>query len=46
MHDFIIFIFGLMLGGALGITFMCMLQINRLNDNNKKSKENENEKKH
>jgi hypothetical protein len=31
MHGLILFILGCFLGGVLGVTMMCLLQINRLN---------------
>lgn len=31
MHGLILFILGCFLGGFLGVTMMCLLQINRLN---------------
>lgn len=31
MSEFIFFIIGLLLGGCVGVTLMCCLQINRLN---------------
>ena len=31
MHGLILFILGCLLGGFLGVTMMCLLQINRLN---------------
>lgn len=33
MYELLFFIFGLVIGGLIGITIMCILQINRLNDN-------------
>ena len=30
MTEFILFIVGLLLGGCIGVVFMCCLQINRL----------------
>lgn len=30
MHDFLFFFIGLLIGGLVGITVMCLLQINRL----------------
>ena len=32
MSGIFIFILGMMTGGLIGITFMCCLQINRIND--------------
>ena len=39
MHGLILFILGCFLGGVLGVTMMCLLQINRLNHNEMKDKE-------
>jgi gas vesicle protein len=36
MHEFLFFLIGLMIGGIVGIVTMCLLQINRLNDNERK----------
>ncbi len=36
MHEFLFFLIGLMIGGIVGIVTMCLLQINRLNDNDRK----------
>lgn len=33
MNEMLFFLFGLVIGGLVGITIMCVLQINRLNDN-------------
>lgn len=33
MNEILFFLFGLVIGGLVGITIMCVLQINRLNDN-------------
>lgn len=33
MSEFIFFIIGCMLGGLIGVTVMCCLQINRLHEN-------------
>jgi len=32
MSEFIFFIIGIMLGGLMGVTIMCCLQINRLSE--------------
>lgn len=40
MTEFIFFLIGLLLGGSIGITLMCCLQINRLSDNSTYRKEN------
>ena len=32
MNELLFFVLGLIIGGLLGITIMCMLQINRLAD--------------
>lgn len=46
MTQFIFFLIGLLLGGLIGVTMMCILQINRLNRINTNTKEVEvNEKK-
>lgn len=46
MTEFIFFIVGLMLGGCIGVTFMCYLQINRLYKTDSMKKEvTDNEKK-
>lgn len=46
MSEFIFFIVGLLLGGCIGVTTMCCLQINRLNNTDSVRKEVEaNEKK-
>ena len=36
MHEFLFFLIGLIIGGIVGIVTMCLLQINRLNDNERK----------
>ena len=36
MHEFLFFLIGLMIGSIVGIVTMCLLQINRLNDNERK----------
>lgn len=36
MHEFLFFLIGLMIGGIVGIVTMCLLQINRLNDYERK----------
>ncbi len=38
---FLIFLGGAMLGGCLGIGFMCCLQINRINSREEKGEEND-----
>ena len=46
MTEFIFFIVGLLLGGCIGVVFMCCLQINRLSKHEYTKKESEaNEKK-
>ena len=46
MTQFIFFLIGLLLGGLIGVTMMCILQINRLNHITTTTKEVEaNEKK-
>ena len=32
MSEFLFFIIGILLGGCIGIAFLCCLQINRIND--------------
>lgn len=39
MTEFIFLIVGLLLGGCIGVTTMCCVQINRLNNNPPKRKE-------
>lgn len=39
MNGFILFMLGCFLGGFLGVTVMCLLQINRLNHYEMKDKE-------
>ena len=39
MNGILLFIFGCFLGGFLGVTMMCLLQINRLNHYEMKDKE-------
>ena len=39
MHGLILFILGCFLGGFLGVTMMCLLQINRLNHYEMRNKE-------
>ncbi len=39
MTEFIFFIVGLLLGSCIGITIMCCLQINRLNNTDSVRKE-------
>lgn len=45
MHGFIIFILGCFLGGFVGVSLMCMLQINRINYNEMKEKKEDNDEK-
>ncbi len=40
----IVFILGAMFGGAVGVCTMCLVQINRLNDENSRMLKKENEK--
>lgn len=39
MLEFLFFMIGLLLGGAVGITIMCLVQINRINDSHISRKE-------
>lgn len=39
MTEFIFFIIGCLLGGCIGVTMMCCLQINRLNQTTSTRKE-------
>lgn len=39
MTEFIIFLVGLLLGGCVGVIVMCLVQINRLYNNNSNGKE-------
>ena len=39
MSEFIFFIIGFLIGGLAGIILMCLLQINRMNDDRDKNKE-------
>lgn len=41
MHEFLFFMIGLMIGGIIGVITMCLLQINRLNDNDRKDGDND-----
>lgn len=41
MHEFLFFLIGLMIGGIIGVVTMCLLQINRLNDNDRKDGDND-----
>lgn len=41
MHEFLFFLIGLMIGGIIGVITMCLLQINRLNDNDRKDGDND-----
>ena len=38
MHEFLFFMIGFLLGGVIGITIMCLMQINRISgtENNRK----------
>ena len=40
----IVFILGAMFGGTFGVCIMCLMQINRLNDENSRKLRTENEK--
>ena len=39
MLELILFIIGFLLGGIFGVVLMCVLQINRLNENNSQRKD-------
>lgn len=39
MLELILFIIGFLLGGIFGVVMMCVLQINRLNENNSQRKD-------
>lgn len=39
MSEFIFFIIGFLIGGLAGIILMCLLQINRINDDRDKNEE-------
>lgn len=39
MTEFIIFLVGLLLGGCVGVIVMCLVQINRLYNNNSNGKD-------
>ena len=41
MHEFLFFLIGLMIGGTVGVVMMCLLQINRLNDKDRKDGDND-----
>lgn len=41
MLSFILFLIGLMIGGTFGVTLMCLFQINRINEKNRKEDEYE-----
>ena len=41
MHEFLFFLIGLMIGGIIGVITMCLLQINRLNNNDRKDGDND-----
>ena len=39
MHEFLFFTIGFLLGGVIGITIMCLMQINRIRNNQNSRKE-------
>ncbi len=41
MHEFLFFLIGLMIGSTVGVVMMCLLQINRLNNNDRKDGDND-----
>lgn len=41
MKELLFFIFGLVIGGLSGLSIMCMLQINRINELEKNNKRKE-----
>lgn len=41
MLSFILFLIGLMIGGIFGVVMMCLLQINRINEKNRKEDDDE-----
>ncbi len=44
MHELIFFLIGCLLGGTIGVTVMCLVQINHNQDDYSQRKEDENEK--
>lgn len=43
MTSFIFFIIGLLIGGLIGVTMMCLFQINRMNKISYKKEDGDNE---
>ncbi len=44
MHEFLFFMIGLLLGGIIGVTIMCLMQINRIRSySNDRKEDSENE---
>lgn len=41
MLSFVLFLIGLILGGYFGVVLICMLQINRINEQSRKEDDNE-----
>ena len=41
MHEFLFFMIGFLLGGVIGVTIMCLMQINRINGGSNARKEDE-----
>lgn len=41
MHEFLFFMIGFLLGGVIGVTIMCLMQINRISHTSNIRKEDE-----
>ena len=41
MHEFLFFMIGFLLGGVIGVTIMCLMQINRIHGGSNARKEDE-----
>ena len=41
MHEFLFFMIGFLLGGIIGVTIMCLMQINRIHGGSNARKEDE-----
>lgn len=41
MHEFLFFMIGFLLGGVIGITIMCLMQINRIHGGSTARKEDD-----
>ena len=41
MHEFLFFMIGFLLGGVIGISIMCLMQINRINGGSTARKEDD-----